>query len=189
MVCRIRQWYGLRLQYPADTRANSNTKGPPTRKCRTIAQYIMPDHLSLNTNQLGGQWYIDWMSAGTKSLNQNMGAFMITDGLLTSVFPSRDNKSVQANTSLNEFCQSVGVPGKLKSDRAPEFCGPNTVFLDTARKKGIDLTYAEPERKNQIAPIDIEMRELRKRTHNKMAARNVPRRLWDWCLEHQAHIR
>ena len=100
----------------------------------------MPDHLSLNTNQLGGQWYIDWMSAGTKSLNQNTGAFMITDGLLTSVFPSRDNKSVQANTSLNEFYQSVGVPGKLKSDRAPEFCGPNTVFLDTARKKGIVRT-------------------------------------------------
>ena len=155
---------------------------PITRRYRV-------DHLSLNTNQLGGQWYIDWMSAGTLSLNQNKGAFMITDGLLTSVFPSRDNKSTQANTSLNEFCQSVGVPGKMKSDRAPEFCGPNTVFLDTAKKKGIDLTYSEPERKNQIAPIDIEMRELRKRTHNKMAARSVPKRLWDWCLEHQAHIR
>ena len=63
------------------------------------------------------------------------------------------------------------------------------MFLDTAKKKGIDLTYSEPERKNQIAPIDIEMRELRKRTHNKMAAKSVPKRLWDWCLEHQAHIR
>ena len=81
------------------------------------------------------------------------------------------------------------MPGKLKSDRGTEFCGPNTIFLKTAQKKGIDLTYAEPERKNQIAPIDIEIRELRKRTHDKLASKNAPRRLWDWCLQHQAHIR
>ena len=67
---------------------------PITRRYRV-------DHLTLRTNQLGGQWYIDWMSAGTLSLNQNKGAFMITDGLLTKVYQSRDNKSVQANTSLN----------------------------------------------------------------------------------------
>ena len=155
---------------------------PITRRYRV-------DHLALNTNQLGGQWYIDWVSAGTLSLNQNKGAFVITNGRFSEVYPSRDNKSIQANTSLNEFCQSVGVPGKLKSDRAPEFCGPSTIFLDTAKKKGIDLTYSEPERKNQIAPIDIEIRELRKRTHDKLASKNAPRRLWDWCLQHQAHVR
>ena len=54
---------------------------PITRRYRV-------DHLTLRTNQLGGQWYIDWMSAVTLSLNQNKGAFIMTDGLLTNVYPS-----------------------------------------------------------------------------------------------------
>ena len=44
----------------------------------------------------------------------------------------------------------------------------------TAQKKGITLTYGEPERKNQIWKIDLEMRELRKRWHKKMKTKNVP---------------
>ena len=52
--------------------------------------------------------------------------------------------------TLREFCSDVGIPEKLKSDRAPEFCGRDSEFLRNARSKGIDLTYSEPERKNQI---------------------------------------
>ena len=91
--------------------------------------------------------------------------------------------------SLNYFCNDVGIPEKLKSDRDPEFCGKNSEFLESAKRKGIDLTYAEPERKNQIVPIDVEIRELRKCNHDKMKSTNTPRKLWGYCLLHQAKIR
>ena len=51
------------------------------------------------------------------------------------------------------------------------------------------MTCAKPERKNQIAPIDVEIREPRKRTHDKMKSTNTPRMLWDYCLVHKSRIR
>ena len=50
------------------------------------------------------------------------------------------------------------------------------------------MTYAEPERKNQIAPVDTEMRELQKRTRSKMIRKNVPSRMWDYALVHTAEV-
>ena len=44
------------------------------------------------------------------------------------------------------------------------------------------------KRKNQIYKVDIELRELRKRWHNKMRSRKVPRRLWDFGLKHSSKI-
>ena len=82
--------------------------------------------------------------------------------------------------SLNYFCNYVGIPENIKIDRDPEFCGHNSEFMKSAKRKGIDLTYYEPERKKKIAPIDVDIRELRKRTHNKMNATNMKRRLWDY---------
>ena len=82
--------------------------------------------------------------------------------------------------SLNDLCNDVGIPEKLKSDRAPEFCGRNSELLKHDKRKEIDLTYAEPDRKNQIAPIGVDIGELRKHTHNKTKANNTPRRLWNY---------
>lgn len=155
---------------------------PITRRYRV-------NHLDLHSSRLAGQWYVDWLSAGTISLAQNRGAFIYSNGTFTEVYPSESNKQAPATTSLREFCEDVGVPEKLKSDRAPEFCGRNTEYHKVARRKGINLTYAEPERKNQISPIDVEIRELRKRTNNKLRTKRAPRRLWDYCAKHQAKLR
>jgi hypothetical protein len=86
------------------------------------------------------------------------------------------------------FCTNVGTPEKLKSDRAPELIGRNSEFYTLARKKRIDLSYAEPERKNQIWPVDLEIRELKKQVRNKMVCNNVPSRMWDVALSHQAKL-
>ena len=67
---------------------------------------------------------------------------------------------MSANMSLNDFCNNVIIPENLKIDKAPELCGQNSEFLKSAKRKGIYLNYAEPERKNQIAPIDVDIREL-----------------------------
>ena len=45
MVDHIQQWYGLRIRYSANTRANSNTSGPPTRNYCIISPHIMPDDI------------------------------------------------------------------------------------------------------------------------------------------------
>ena len=66
---------------------------------------------------------------------------------------------------LNDYCNVVSITEKLKSDKDPEFCGRNSEFLKYAKRKGIDLTYAEPKHKNRISPIDVDIRKLRKRTH------------------------
>ena len=100
---------------------------------------------------------IDWMTAKTKSIQQNKGAFVYTNGVFTETYPSETNQQIPANTSLNEFYQDVGIPEKLASDQAPEFWGCNSAFLKNAKGKGIDLTYAEPDRKNQIYKVDLEI--------------------------------
>ena len=76
----------------------------------------------------------------------------------------------------------------LKSDRAGELVGGTSDFYKLARKKHINLTYADSEIKNQIWPVDLEIRELKmkKRGKNKMRAKNVPARAWNFCLVHQA---
>ena len=53
----------------------------------------------------------------------------------------------------------------------------------------IYMTYAEPERKNQIWPVGVEIRELRKRNHKKMKATNTPRIVWYYLLVQQSNIR
>lgn len=153
---------------------------PITRRYRV-------DHLDLHRNKLAGRWYVDWISAGVKSLAQNKGAFVFSNGTYTEVYPCESNNQELANLSLIDFCNDVGVPERLKSDRAPEFCGRGTQFWKTAKRKGCDVTYAEPERKNQIAPVDNEIGELRRRTHNRLL--KVPRRLWDFCLVYEAKTR
>ena len=156
---------------------------------RPIHKRYRVNHLDLHSSKLKGQWYIDWIKAAYKSLDQKAGAFVISNGTFTASYPTEDNKSPKAKISLNEFCQDVGVPEKLKSDRAKEFCGRGSDFLKTAQGKGIDLTYAEPERKNEIAPVDLEIREIRKLTHQKMVANNIPERLWDFTLMHSTKVR
>ena len=54
--------------------------------------------------------------------------------------------------------------------------------------KGIDLTYAEPDRKNQIRRVDLEIHEPKERTHNKIIRKGVQKRLWDFGLKYLAKI-
>ena len=60
--------------------------------------------------------------------------------------------------------------------------------MKNAKDKGIDLSYAEPERKNQLWKVDLEIRELKRRWHNKMKSKNVPERLWCFGLKHSSQI-
>lgn len=146
------------------------------------------NHLNLHANHLKGKWLVDWMTSKTKSISQCTGAFVYTNGHFTEVYLKENNKSSSASTTLNDFCNDVGTPEKLKSDQAPEFCGRDSKFLKNAKKKGIDLTYSEPERKGQTWRVDLAIRELKKRWHHKRKVKSVPRRMWDFGLRYTAKI-
>ena len=97
----------------------------------------------------------------------NAGSFVFSDGTFTEVYPSDSKKKVPKNMYLNGFCNEVGIPEKIKSYRSPYFCRQNSELLKYIKRKVIYLTYAEPEHKNQIVPIDVEISELRKHNHKK----------------------
>ena len=113
---------------------------------------------------------------------------MLSNGTFTTVYPSDSKQQMPSNISLNDFCNNAKFTENLKIDRDPLFCGRNFEFLKSDKRKGIDLTYDEPKRRNQNAPNDVYIKELSKRTHNIMKSTNTPNRLWDYCLVHQANI-
>lgn len=144
------------------------------------------DHLDLHRKYLKGQFYADYLESKVKSINQNNGAFVITNGDYTEVYPTSTRSS--AADALLDFCDNVGIPERLKTDLAPEFAGKRTEFGKVARRNGINLTFAERGRENQVFPVDLQIRELKKRWHNKMTAKGAPSRVWDYGLKHQASI-
>ncbi|KAL7527756.1 hypothetical protein ACHAWF_002296, partial [Thalassiosira exigua] len=133
---------------------------------------------------------MDWVPSKVKSLAQNVGAFVISNSSFTEVYRQPDHKSSSAADSLQRFCDDVGVPINLKTDRAKEFVERMTNFMKLVKKWHIKMMYAEPERKNQITRVDSEICDLKRRWHDKMRKKNAPERLWDhdYGLVHTSKI-
>jgi predicted GIY-YIG superfamily endonuclease len=97
--------------------------------------------------------------------------------------------TVQAGEVLAEFARDVGVPTDLRADLASYFTGRNIEFVKEAKRLRIKLTtYAEKGRHNQNHAAEREIRDLKRRWHNKMVGKNAPKRLWDFGLVHQSEI-
>ncbi len=94
-------------------------------------------HLDLHRNQLKGQWYLDHMTARKKSLNQNTGAWVFTNGNYSKVYPVRSRPEVAS--TLDSLCNDIGIPEKLKMDRAPEFVGKELTFISWQRRDTLVL--------------------------------------------------
>ncbi len=131
---------------------------------------------------------MDWLSARAKSISGDSGAFVITNGNFVETYPRPDHKGPQAATALKDFMRDVGIPKNLKTDSASEFVGQKSHFVETVKKKGINLTYAEAGRKNQVWQADVAIRGLKTRWHDKMVSKNVPRRCWNYGLKHAAKV-
>eukprot|EP00804_Cyclotella_cryptica_P025225 CCRYP_010329-RA/>CCRYP_010329-RA protein AED:0.44 eAED:0.44 QI:0/0/0/1/0/0/2/0/190 len=101
------------------------------------------DHLDLHGNRLQGQWFCDWMVSSVKSLSQNTGALVFTNGHYTEVYRKESHTRTSATEALNEFIQEVGIPVNLRVDMASEFTGRNSEFVRLAKKRSIRLTYQE----------------------------------------------
>ena len=183
----IARTFNIGLNKAKETLRVTTQKGVRTAQYPLTRRYRV-DHLNLHRNYLRGKWYVDWMPSATKSITQCKGAFVYSNGTYPEMYPKEDNKMGSAKETLQSFCHDVGVPEKLKSDRAPELCGRQSEYAKFAKSKGIDLSYAEPERATQIYQVDIAIRELKKRWHQKMVSKSVPKRLWDFGIKHAAKV-
>ena len=83
--------------------------------------------------------------------------------------------NVDTAQTLKDFCQDAGLPEHIKPDQVLELCGPNSEFLALAKKRHIDLTYAKPDRSDQMWKVNIEIKELKKAYHKKMTERKIPK--------------
>jgi hypothetical protein len=126
------------------------------------------------------------MQSKVKSLGQNTGAFVFTTGNFTKVYPVTSTS--QAGEVLAEFVRDVGVPTDIRTDLASYFTGRDTDFLKEVRRLRIKITYAEKGRHNQNHAAEREIRDLKRRWHNKMTGKRAPKRLWDYGIVHQAEI-
>ena len=95
---------------------------------------------------------------------------------------------MQAAETLQAFCEDVGIPDNLNSDRASEFYGQESSYLKLAKDKRINLTYADPELPNEIYNFNIAIRELKRGWHHKMVSKDFPRRLLDFGLKHTPKV-
>ena len=90
--------------------------------------------------------------------------------------------------TLTEFCNNVGIPVYLKTDRAPKLCRHMTPFIKLKWWHHISLHYAESEQEDQTWPADLEVWKFTKRWHNKISEKNVPVRLQDYGMKYVAKI-
>ncbi|KAL7542899.1 hypothetical protein ACHAWF_007276 [Thalassiosira exigua] len=75
---------------------------------RPIHRKYRVDHLNLHSNDIGGKWQMDWMPSKIKSLSQNVGAFVISNGSFTEVYPQPDHKISNAADSLWRSVTTLG---------------------------------------------------------------------------------
>ena len=64
---------------------------------------------------------------------------------------------MQAAETLQEICEDVGIPDNLKSDRAPYSYVRESSYIKLAKYKRVILTYAEPERSNEIYNVELQL--------------------------------
>ena len=78
---------------------------------------------------------MDWMTARAKSLDQNTGAYIVTNGELTTAYPTMTENQYDAANSLQSFIHDVGIPTNLKTDMQASFVGKHTEFQKVVKHK------------------------------------------------------
>ncbi|KAL7551098.1 hypothetical protein ACHAWF_014292 [Thalassiosira exigua] len=176
---------------PMDARRHAVTTQKGIRTAmRPIHRRYRVDHFNLHSNDIGGKWQMDWMPSKIRSLAQNVGAFVISNGSFTEVYPQPNHKSISAAESLRRFCDDVWGTDQLQdgTDQLQDRLSQGNHFKKLVKKRHINMTYTEPERKSQITRVDRKIHDLKRRWHDKMRKKNVPERLWDFGLVYTGKI-
>ena len=146
------------------------------------------DHIHLHHTYLAGNWTMDHVESKYKSIRGHTGSIVFSNGNIVVAYPTLTKNDADCTESLRRLTEDLGIPANLKSDMAASFTGQHTDFQRLIRKLGINMTFSEPHRHNQLQQIDVAIRDLKRRWRNKMITRNVPNRLWCFGIEHQARM-
>lgn len=184
----VAKTWNISLDKAAETIRITTQKGvrqgvhPLHRRSRDIGN-------SLNRRRIQGHWYCDYLHARTRSLWNNTGGLLFTNGEgFLAFYPTPTSSHVEIGKCYGYFTQDVGVPDRLTTDMAKEFVGRNTDFYKQLTAHGVNFTIAEQGRKNQNFAAELEIGNLRRRWRQTRAVREIPERLWDFGFVHEARI-
>ena len=96
-----------------------------------------------NSLRVAGEWTIDYLEAATKSIRQNIGAFVITCSGFPYVVCTPKQTDEYSTRAITMFSADVGVPYSIKSDLHPSFTGKHTMFQEYLQKHHILYTDEE----------------------------------------------
>ena len=120
------------------------------------------DHIHLHHTYLAGNWTMDHAEAKYKSIRGHTGSIIFTNGNIVMVYPTHTKNDSDSTESLRRLTEDLGIPANLKSDTATSFVGQHTDFQRLVRKLGINMTFSEPHRHNQLQQVDIAIRDLKR---------------------------
>ena len=155
-----------------------------TRRFRTRRSLLRYRQLA----KPAGEFYTDTMFAKVRSVRGFSCAQIYGNKFgFIKAYPMETNDMQNVGDTLSLLIQDTGVMESIHSDNAPEIVGRRTPFFKKARKEGINLTTIEPERHNEnYGEILVDKAKLlAARLMNK---RNVPMRLWCYCLEYACEL-
>lgn len=153
---------------------------PFTKRYRT-------DIMQTKHRRIRATFYNDTMFSKTYSLRGNKSAEVFTDGDYVTVKPTPNKTGEAVSSALREFVQEVGIPQKIITDDAVEKLGPKTKWMEHIRHYKMDWGNTEPYSHWQNRAEDA-IRENRRRWKLLQHRRQIPKRLWDYGLEHISQI-
>ena len=86
------------------------------------------------------------------------------------------------SNTLNDFIHDYGAPDHMTFDGAAVQAGSKTEFMSTLRRNSIKYHISAPYSPNEN-PAEGAIRELKRRYYRVMQKKNVPKRLWDFCIK------
>ena len=151
----------------------------------TLSRRYATNDRMLRYRRLGTTMFSDTMFSETKSLDGHKCAqvFAARNGW-TRAYPM-NNKS-EAHEALSLLFQREGVPHELIVDGALEQIKGR--FQRKAREAGCYMKQLEPYTPWANA-AESAIRELKRGAGRKMLKEQVPKRLWDYALQYEAHVR
>ena len=176
--------WGIGVQTARQTLLRTTQRGVRTVLNPTLSRRFRTNDRQLRYRRLPTTLFGDTLIASKASRRGNTCAEVFANATgWKRAYPMR--KKGQAHEALSKLFAEEGVPAKIVVDGSKE----QTLgeFRKKARQADCYILTAEPYTPQSNA-AESAIRELKKGVGRKMVKSKAPRRLWDDCLELEAHI-
>jgi hypothetical protein len=132
-----------------------------------------------------GRFYTDTFFSNSPAIDMSKCCQLFSNDIgFNMVYPMR-LKSETPN-ALKCFIRDVGIPQTIHSDNAKELMQGE--WKKICNEFMITTTYTEPHSPWQNR-AEGQIRELKRHVQRKMKSRNVPKRLWNYCVKWSCDVR